>query len=68
MYWGISPSLVKESALLVKIFEIVHVSLRPQKFQRCHLEIRPKVTQIVRFTVIVTDKVHKVVFGDILWV
>jgi hypothetical protein len=41
MNWGIAPTFIKKSSILVKRFEIIGISLRTKPIEITDLEIRP---------------------------
>ena len=46
--------------------EEVEVSLRSQPVETPDLEVGPKMAIIIGFTVVITQEVHRVIFGDML--
>jgi hypothetical protein len=57
---GISPTLVIESTLLIKVFEKFGICLASPKVEIRDLKVAPEVTQIVRLSSIIREKSHRV--------
>jgi hypothetical protein len=66
VHWSITPSLVKESTILVKGIEIVRISLGSQPVKVANLKVGPHVAVIVGVSTVITEIRHGVTLGNVL--
>jgi hypothetical protein len=65
---SIAPTLVEETAILVKRLEIVGVSLGAEPFKAADLKVGPEMALVVVLTTVITEETHGIVGRDMLGV
>jgi len=66
--WGVSPALIVEPALGVKMLEELHVRLATPESQVTNLKVTPEVALIIRLTAVIGKETHAIIFRKVLWV
>ena len=68
MYGGVAPSLVEETASMVKRGEEVNVCVGTEPVEVANLEVGPEMAVVVGLAAVVTEELHGVVLDDVLGV